>query len=361
MFVIKQKSSIKAAKPWFDLVQGGGYSYQSYEVLRACERIQVIKNMFSAIIHPLRAIRRAVKFQRCHHRVYSVWCGDRLLLIAPLFVKEAKSWAVAGEAYNLDYQDFVYDSESSIEMKGQAFDALMSSLKNDGITSVEIGQLDTSSCTQVFAEVYSCKEIGESKSVCINLSRGSHEEYFAELNKHTKQNVRTAYNRLRRDNHVIEHVFYSAVGLGEDIRTDKGLSDLRSCRKVYRCRQEARYKHYGLKYRFILSKANYTTLSVPGGIGFVSLVKIDGKIGAFMEGYVNEQRGALEIPRLAIDDEFGWYSPGLVLVNETAKFLYAETGIRHIDLCRGTEKYKTDMGGEIYLTKRVVFNTEKLR
>lgn len=48
---------------------------------------------------------------------------------------------------------------------------------------------------------------------------------------------------------------------------------------------------------------------------------------------------------LAIDMEYSFYSPGYVLLCETMKYVIPNTSIRNIDLCRGTEKYKTDMGG----------------
>ena len=56
------------------------------------------------------------------------------------------------------------------------------------------------------------------------------------------------------------------------------------------------------------------------------------------------------IPRLAIDDQFRFYSPGYLLICETMKYLLENnSSIKNIDLCRGTEKYKTDLGEQFII------------
>ena len=67
-------------------------------------------------------------------------------------------------------------------------------------------------------------------------------------------------------------------------------------------------------------------------------------------GVVNYYKDRIVIPRLSISTEFRKYSPGYVMLCECMKYLSENTGIRHIDLCRGTEKYKSDLGGREYLT-----------
>lgn len=90
--------------------------------------------------------------------------------------------------------------------------------------------------------------------------------------------------------------------------------------------------------------------------GFVAIVKIDGQVAAFMEGYNNVRMESLEVPRLAINDEYYFYSPGVLLVNETMKWIYGQDDVSILDLCRGTEKYKTDMGGIVYSTLNYVLD-----
>lgn len=98
---------------------------------------------------------------------------------------------------------------------------------------------------------------------------------------------------------------------------------------------------------------NYATLSMTSSKSIMTVLIIDGKVGAFMQGFYNERLKSFEVPKLAMNEEFSWYSPGLVLVNETAKMFIADSRIQYIDLTRGTEKYKTDMGGQFYETHAI--------
>lgn len=45
-----------------------------------------------------------------------------------------------------------------------------------------------------------------------------------------------------------------------------------------------------------------------------------------------------------IEDSFGRYSPGILLILEAAKRWMTE-GVVDFDMCRGDERYKKEMGG----------------
>ena len=106
---------------------------------------------------------------------------------------------------------------------------------------------------------------------------------------------------------------------------------LRRCREIYVARQKSRYGHSGWMARLFFCHGSYIALSIPGDYSFVAAFEIDGGIGAYMEGYVNLSRKALEVPRIAINDTFKRYSPGLLLVLETLRWLEANSAIRTID------------------------------
>lgn len=86
---------------------------------------------------------------------------------------------------------------------------------------------------------------------------------------------------------------------------------------------------------------------------FASEVRINDTLGAFMVGYVNNDNASVVVPKLAINDCYRHYSPGIILINETIKQLITR-GIKELDLARGTERYKFVMGGALYHT----LNTE---
>ena len=88
--------------------------------------------------------------------------------------------------------------------------------------------------------------------------------------------------------------------------------------------------------------------------GVLANFLIDGEVAAFMFGYINQRNHSLEIPKLAINEKFGFYSPGMLLVDNTVKYLANNTSIKNLDLCRGTEQYKLKMGGKIYPTYKYI-------
>ena len=73
-------------------------------------------------------------------------------------------------------------------------------------------------------------------------------------------------------------------------------------------------------------------------------------IAAFLSGLIDKNSKSVIIPRLSINDDFLKYSPGIVLINETAKKLAENKNIDNLDLSKGDEQYKFSMGGEVYYT-----------
>lgn len=73
-----------------------------------------------------------------------------------------------------------------------------------------------------------------------------------------------------------------------------------------------------------------------------------------LQGYENSNAKSIEVPELAINEKFSFYSPGMILVNEVCRYLIEEKHYNALDLARGTEKYKKDMGGTIYKTYSIL-------
>ena len=69
-----------------------------------------------------------------------------------------------------------------------------------------------------------------------------------------------------------------------------------------------------------------------------------------MNGLKTHDGATVSVPRLAIDSEYSFYSPGYVLINEVIKYIAAHPVLNELDLSRGDEKYKLDFGGKLYYT-----------
>ena len=275
-----------------------------------------------------------------------------LIVLAPLYIDESGLCRCAGSTHNIDYQDFIYNSEDRDKVQ-LAIDIICAELAKRGFGSLVVDKLVETSVTNTLLPTCRSDCGGMSKSVSIELQISNWQGYFDSLGKHVRQNVRTAYNRIRRDGHKVSFAFYSAVGSGKELRDLTARRVLAQCRQLYLKRQEDKYHKSSFASKLWLSFLNYTAQSVPGENGFLSVMWFDGELAAYMEGYLNADRKAIEVPRLAINDKFGWYSPGCVLIAELVKYLLSNTNIKKIDLCRGTEKYKYDMGGGEYCIKKV--------
>ena len=193
-------------------------------------------------------------------------------------------------------------------------------------------------------------EINEVKNTRINIGNyDSYDDYWKSLGKHAKQNVRTAYNRLKRENKKIEFKFYDSNTICENNFCTK----LDEFLDLYLVRQSLKYKGGKKLHQLYLSKFNYITNSLRNDHSIMMEIRINDELAAFMQGTLNSDWSEYEIPRLAINDKFAFFSPGMILVNEAIKYMMGNTDIKIFNLCRGDEKYKYDMGGENYYTANV--------
>lgn len=345
-------NSIKSAKRLIKENPGLDSSmFQSYPVLRAVEKCTRRREFLSFMKHPMRTVVRRMR-GRMRFLVLAVYDENgALILIAPLFIDENGDCQVVGRSQYLDYQDFLYVSGNMGQLK-HAMRCVCDWLREREVVSIRFGALDENSRTNSLIAKMPLLDVTEAHSVNVFFGMG-YIGYWNNLGKHAKQNLRTAYNRLDRDGHAVELKFFSCYEIGETLESKDFETVFRDCLRIYCDRQLSRYKKRGGKmFELEMRHMNRTVLSVRSPVGFLSALYVDQSIAGFMCGYVNIGKKRLEVPRLAINEVYRWYSPGLVLINETVKLLSSSTDeIVAIDLCRGEEKYKYDMGGKSYLTR----------
>lgn len=175
----------------------------------------------------------------------------------------------------------------------------------------------------------------------VSIQFAEYETYIKSLSKSTRQNLRTAKNRIQRDSKDLKLV----TNFQESLSKQK----IDECISIYAYRQENRYGSAFLN-RLSINTINYTSSLMRKSKGFLIILEIDNKVGAFMFGYMNKECGSFEVPRLAINNEYSFYSPGMLLVDKSIEFFTKNTTVRCLDLCRGTEPYKMKMNGGIYNT-----------
>lgn len=171
------------------------------------------------------------------------------------------------------------------------------------------------------------------------------------LSASVRQNLRTAYNRMGRNG-----IGYKLkIWMPQDVMTAQ---DRKEIKRIYLQRLLSKYKNHKVGNFFYRSyktiyynhiKHDSRSLYQSRNSFHAALFERE-KCICFMSGFANHEETSVVIPRLAINNEYRFYSPGYILICETMKWLASYSQIREIDLTRGTEKYKTDLGGKLYHT-----------
>lgn len=287
-------------------------------------------------------------------KCYAVYESGIAKVICPIWKYGGDTAYIVGSREGFEFVDIIHDRLSDIVLQ-DFYKELFIKMKSDGISLLTIKWLDESSqtyrCLQNLEEKGTIRihNFTEIPNVCIYLKEPTYDEYFKRLSKHVRQNVRTAYNRLKKDNKVVQFDLFFLKTI-DDYKKNELLLNEAMC--LYLRRHENRYeKKTTIKYR-INREFQYLTRTIKLGDGvFGGLRDIETqKLVGFFEGYYDEYHNEIAVPRLAIDDKYSFYSPGMILVNEAVKYLYDKTSIRSLNLARGDEKYKYDMGGETYNT-----------
>lgn len=241
----------------------------------------------------------------------------------------------------------------------------------DGIFSPDLSEEQFTECMEIFCEAvrgdqivfnklsehsrlyqYFCERAEKTEIVCVNIPFAEgYEPYYHALRKSVRQNIRTAYNRLNTDGKSLTFVYVEGKRIPHDLQTGFQTIHLERCsERGYGSRMtESDMRRSKLKKHFDVIERG--TDALPNN--FVSAVKIDGEVAAYLAGFTN--RDTLVVPRLAIVTSLGKYSPGILLLNETIKHFSAAETVCNIDLSTGDEPYKLSMGGECYSLWKLSF------
>lgn len=273
------------------------------------------------------------------------------IMIAPLRIMREQAAVMETEA-GFTFSGFASPKDKSLI--GLCLEVLFSKLKRDGITKLDWNCLEEDD--EIFPYIAASR--GNSflsqkqysiENIIIPLDVKSYEEYYMRLSKSVRQNLRTAYNRIRSDGLEYKYeCFIPEKGIRGDFNKIISLEYAKIIKRRHARRYSARVIQNNL--HAYLSPAMKPMWNLEASMFHL---RINGKIAAIMFGLFNNNMNRLEISHVAIDDEFRRYSLGMVLLNEMAKFcIDKDNNIEGIDLGRGHEKYKVDMGGQNYNTYR---------
>ena len=295
----------------------------------------------------IKYIRRHTAFFSPKYRIVILCVADEkdeILMIAPL-KKEifGGKYKMLGDLQGCGATGFIFKPSMSESDRELCLDLLFDRIgKRAAIRRVKENDVI---CSYLHGKKL-VKSLSKVECVAVSLPE-NYDEYISSLSSSVRQNIRTAYNRLKRDGKSLELKIYRGGQIPEDVRKE--------VMKVYIGRLFSKYKKKsGLLLWYYLLKYNYIKHDTKSlfelSNAFHSILYIDGKIAAFANGLQDFQGNQIVVPRLAIDINCKFYSPGYLLLCETVKYLIENTNVRCYDLSRGTEKYKFDLGGKSYWT-----------
>lgn len=263
----------------------------------------------------------------------------KTVLIAPLCKHNSGDFGIIGQFNGIQSYDFIYDSNIGDEKAQEYLDVLLNYL---GCEKIHITNMpETSLIFQVVKGCNIISNVKENSNVCIEFGE-VYDNYYMSLSKHARQNIRTSYNRMNTDSCAWEFKYY--------MRQDIECEVLDSTIDLYCKRHKERYGVTTSKIKKLyLKKLDFSTyIQRKSKNNIYATLFINGNLAAFMSGVLDFSNRSAVIPRLSINNDFSKYSPGIVLINEMAKVIINDKSIDCLDLSKGDEKYKYQMGGKEY-------------
>lgn len=251
--------------------------------------------------------------------------------IVPLVINDKKKMVRGLSNFRrLDYED-VISSTSDLRFVYQCVRMVFEKYKDYSI-HIEYVNEDSFLFRMFYSKMSCCEQ-------CVSIDlKDDYGCYFAGVSKHQRQNIRTAYNRVMKEEFNIQIQCFD-----ENHRIPKRV--WKQCLQIY----ERRHAIEGtrLKKWIERQKNAYTHIlnSVEGWRIFV-LFHDETPI-SYMAGLYSERQKCYYVPRLCINIDYSQYSPGIVLIIETIQILIGQ-GVRSLDLMNGGEPYKIAMGGRVH-------------
>lgn len=269
--------------------------------------------------------------ERCYPIIVVIFRNETPIFIAPLIKHLSGKLELLGKHTGYNFCTFLCSVQS---LYHRCIDLIISHLGEIDLFKIRQGDELLEYSSNTFNGVRNCVKIEFSDS---------YEKYYSCLSKSVRQNIRTAYNRISRDNVSVELCLLVGGGMSrhECILFDEIMS-------VYAARHESRYGVKSSRLRnFFLRYFNYATVNyLKCFYARTFTLLIDGHVSAFMSGMIDADK--LIVPRLSINNRYAAYSPGVLLINEVIKYLISNTTCRMLDLSFGEEDYKYKMGGTVY-------------
>lgn len=265
------------------------------------------------------------------------------VVLFPLYLKKNELYLFGSNISGAGHLDLLYDAAITDAQWQNAFGELQKVFPGK---TLKLRMINERSKLYEFLQKLSAAENSATSSVKMDTERvcvkipfpDDYEEYEQGLSRNARSNLHKAYSKVRRNEldmslKVIQGPF-----------ADKTL--LSVAMKIYTKRESERKKRNMdffpyLKHRYF-SALVWAMEKLDSHYTFCLF--LDHKMAAFMTGFVTNY-DEIVFPYVAIDSKFATYAPGKLMIGESIKYLQQHKSIRGLDLSRGDERYKLEMGG----------------
>lgn len=275
-------------------------------------------------------------------RFFVFYKGEEAIMIAPLvcrFGRNGFEYQGFGSRFRIVSEDFIYGDSMSEDDMEVCLHLLLA----------EVGHIrfkflpDSCLLYKVLKNRFDFPETGNEINVMIRLPE-TYEEYFARLSQNRRQNIRKGYNHLVTDGCNYRFEVFKGADVPKDI--------YKQFLKLYSIsfRQKNSGQSWWRKSLFpIRVKYLHPNAMAINGIesSLFTVLFINGKVAAAVGGYIQKNNNYVLYPRITYDNQFKRYSPGILCLLETIKYLISN-GVPLFDLSKGDERYKFSLGGETY-------------
>lgn len=288
-------------------------------------------------------------------KIIAVYKDNKCVLIAPLLIIKRNYFLNNRGVYFMvrnDWSDYVNLIYSDFDPF--ALDFLFKELKKIYcISNICFENLRQGSL--LYQYIKQSKHVSaDNLAICVKLQiPHTEEEYMKMLSKGSRQNIRTAYNRMAKD------------GINYSVCFDDQTYDVNRCLFIRGQRSDKKRQNKGysfvqkiklkLLYNLLLYKLDdYTPLKHDKNSHVVSLYE-GNKLRSYFNYGVDYVHKTIVVMVAGTDMEFSRYSPGIIAMFEFIKMQIANANVKYIDFTRGTERYKYDLGGEEHYIHNVSF------
>jgi len=279
------------------------------------------------------------------------------LIIAPLWIVKKtfgkynrKGFYLFGRGGWSDYLNFIYK-----DFEGKAIEFIFSELKNKfDLYNLYLENIPENTSLHNYLKQH-CEACEIMSQTCVGLSiEGlTFEEYKKLLSKQSRQNIRTANNRLARDGKTLVYNYDDCnVNINEFI----AYRTIRVAKKNDWGGKTLRWKIIDFISRKILRRGwykfpEYAPFTHDANSKFMTAKTADGVLCASFNYGISPDDRSIVLMGVSTNPEYARYSPGILLL-----FNFIENAINNgrydfIDFTRGNESYKFALGGkEHYIT-----------